>query len=312
MSDINVLASQYQKCRHVNNYSSYNIKNIRYHLGIFICFLKEYNLKRIEDITYEIVKDYQEDLSFRISRFGTLWKAKSQNNAMITLKSFLKWLVKEDYLVSDPSAKIEYAKEPETLPRNILDESEINKLLKTPDTRSLSGYRDSVIMEILYSTGIRKSELEKLKLSDVDYKEGYLLVDQGKNKKDRVVPLGKIACNMIQNYILAIRSDFPQGKYKERDTGYLFINQRGNKLHHDTVWKIVVQYAKKAGIKKRITPHSIRHTCATHMLKNGAQIRHIQEMLGHASITTTQKYTRVTIDDLKKIHAQCHPREKKD
>ena len=179
-----------------------------------------------------------------------------------------------------------------------------------PDTQTLTGYRDRVILEILYSCGIRKSELENIKLTDVDCRGGYLTV-HGKNRKDRVVPLGKIACEMIQNYIMAIRPDLPKGKYKSHDTEYLFINQRANKLHHDQIRLIVAKYKNKAGIKKNITPHSLRHTCATHMLKNGAHLRHLQEMLGHSSITTTQKYTRITIDDLKKTHAQCHPREKK-
>ncbi|UCG69045.1 MAG: tyrosine-type recombinase/integrase [Thermoplasmata archaeon] len=311
MSNIAVLVSKYQNWQSVNHYSIYNAKNIRYYLYVFIRFLNECNIHRIEDITHEVIKDYQEDLAFRISRYGTLWKVGSQNNAIGTLKSFLKWLVREDYLVSDPSVRIEYAKEPEVLPRNILAESEIIKLLAQPDTHTVIGYRDRVILEILYSTGIRKAELENLKLTDVDYTDGYLRIDQGKGKKDRVVPLGKIACETIRNYILAVRSEIPKGKYRNHDSGFLFINQRGNKLHHDTVWQIVKRYAKQAGIKKKVTPHSLRHTCATHMLKNGAHIRHIQEMLGHSSITTTQRYTRVTIDDLKKTHAQCHPREKK-
>jgi len=300
--------SQYQIWLRVNNYSEKTIKNTRYQLRVFTRFLEEYN--NIEDITHEIIRDYQEDLSFRISRFGTLWDVKSQNRSISALKGFCQWLVREDYLASDPSAKIELAKEPETLPRNILEEKEMNKIFAQPDTGTLIGYRDRVILEILYSTGIRKGELENLKLADVDYREGYIRIEQGKNKKDRVVPLGNIACRMIENYILAVRSEIPWEKCKDHNSDYLFINHKGKRLHHDTVWKIVTQYSKQAGIKKKITPHSLRHTCATHMLKNGAHIRHLQEMLGHVSIETTQRYTRVTINDLKKVHRQYHPRER--
>jgi len=308
--NIESLIPKYLNHLRVLNRSAHEIKNTKYYLRVFIRYLNDCHVNHtIQEITYDIVRDYQEDLSFKISRFGTPWKVKSQNSALSALRSFFKWLIREDYIISDPTIKIERAKEPEPLPRHILEESEIKKILKQPDTQTPLGYRDRVILEILYSTGIRKGELENLKLEDMDLKDGFLRIEQGKNKKDRVVPLGKIASNMLHNYIVSIRSEIPKGKHKDNDTGYLFLNQRGNKLHHDTVWKIVTHYAKQAGIRKKVTPHSFRHTCATHMVRHGAHIRHLQEMLGHASIETTQIYTRVTINDLKKVHARYHPRE---
>src|SRR4030042_5505730 len=124
MTNIKGLAMEYQNWQRINNFSKHKIKNTRYHLGIFINFLQDYNIRHIEHITYELIKDFQEDLSFRISRYGTLWKVESQNKALSSLKGFFKWLVKEDYLASNPAAKVEYAKEPQTLPRKILEEEE--------------------------------------------------------------------------------------------------------------------------------------------------------------------------------------------
>jgi len=307
---IESLIPKYLNHLRVLNRSVHEIKNTKYYLRVFVRYLNDYHANHtIQEITYKTVRDYQEDLSFKISRYGTPWKVHSQNHALSTLRGFFKWLLREDYIISDPTQKIQYAKEPEPLPRHILEESEIKKILKQPDTQTIIGYRDRVILEILYSTGIRKGELENLKLQDVDLKDGFLRINQGKNKKDRVVPLGKIASSMLQNYIVSIRSEIPKGKHKGKETPYLFINQRANKLHHNTVWNIVTHYARRAGIRKKVTPHSFRHTCATHMVRHGAHIRHLQEMLGHKNIETTQIYTRVTINDLKRVHAQFHPRE---
>jgi len=308
--NIESLIPEYLNHLRVLNRSRHEIQNTKYYLRVFIRYLNDSRATHIlQEISYDIIRDYQEDLSFKISRFGAPWKVHSQNSALSALRSFFKWLAREDYLISDPTIKIEYAKEPEPLPRHILEESEMKKILNAPDTQTPLGYRDRVILEILYSTGIRKGELENLKLEDVDIKDGFLRIDQGKNKKDRVVPLGRIATKMLHNYILSIRSEIPKGKHKGDDTGFVFLNQRGNRLHHDTVWRIVIKYARQAGIKKKVTPHSLRHTCATHMVRHGAHIRHLQEMLGHKSIETTQIYTRVTINDLKRVHARFHPRE---
>lgn len=310
MKDVPYYLKLHLKWMRVNNSPHRSMINKKYHIRMFIAFLYQINIHQIENITHNIIREYQEDLSFRFTRFGKVMGVRSQNRNLSDLKSFFRWLLREDYLASDPCIKIEYAKEPEELPRNILTESEMTKILKQPDTNTIKGYRDRVILEVLYSTGIRKGELENIKLSDVNMEEGYLLIRLGKGQKDRVVPLGKIACEMVYNYIIGIRSEIIRKPYKDNDQGYLFPNYKGGKFYHLTTWEVVTYYAKKAGFRKKITPHCFRHTCATHMLKNGANIRHLQEMLGHASIKTTQIYTRVTIGDLKEVHKKYHPREK--
>ena len=218
---------------------------------------------------------------------------------------FLKYLCDAGYLVSDPAKNIEYARQPKTLPRGILSPSEARKIMHAPDVKSVIGYRDRTILEVLYSSGIRKTELRKLTLDDVDYHDGFLRV-KGKGSKERIVPIGRIACRYLENYIKSVRPDLIKDPYNKT----VFLSSRGNRLNHNAVWVLVKKYAKKAKIKKNVHCHTFRHTCATAMLKNKADIRIIQELLGHSSLNSTQVYTRVSITDLKQVHKRCHPREK--
>jgi integrase/recombinase XerD len=153
---------------------------------------------------------------------------------------------------------------------------------------------------------VRRGELKNLLLQDVDYTDGLLRINSGKGNKDRVVPIGKIACRYLENYIKAVRPSFIRHPYNN----HLFLSLRGNRFSHNALTDMVKSYARKAKIKKNISPHTFRHTCATLMLRNKANVRHIQELLGHASLDTTQVYTSVSIADLKEVHSKCHPREK--
>ena len=207
---------------------------------------------------------------------------------------------------STPAQDIVYAKEPKRLPRSILSVSEAKKILLAPDTSSLTGYRDRVMLEVLYSSGIRKSELENLTINDVDYNDGFLQIIKGKGGNDRIVPVGRIARTFLKQYIMTVRPLL----VKDTHNDYLFLSLRGNKINSNLLLVIVKKYADKAGIKKTVSCHTFRHSCASSMLRNGANIRIIQELLGHTSLSTTQIYTHVTITDLKKIHSRCHPREK--
>ena len=209
-------------------------------------------------------------------------------------------------LRQDPSRDIPYAKTPKRLPRSILTRKEMSKLLMAPDTHSLMGYRDRAMLEVFYSTGLRNSELGALKVEDVDTEEGFVRVNLGKGGKDRVVPLGKIACRYVENYIHSIRPHLVRGG----DNRCLFLSLQGHQMARAVIASIVRRYARKAKLGKTVTPHSLRHTCATQMMRNKANLRHIQELLGHACLTTTQVYTSVTIADLKEAHQKYHPRER--
>ena len=284
--------------------STYTVRGIRYGLADFAAFMEKENCPEIVDITTDMIREYQEDLAFRFTIKGTPLSLSSQIQLICNVKGFTHYLARESYLYQDPGAVIRPPKKPGRLPKVILDDKEIKKLMAAPDMQTNSGFRNRVILELLYDTAMRRLELARVKLPDLDLEAGYIRVI-GKGDKERVVPVGDRICQLIKTYLLFIRPAFVQGD----DDGHLVLNRWGRGMNPNAVWAVVSQCVRLAGIKKRISTHTFRHSCATHMLKNGAPIRHIQEMLGHESLKSTQVYTRVTINDLKKIHAQYHPSE---
>ena len=188
----------------------------------------------------------------------------------------------------------------------ILSIPEMRQLLNGPDIRTNTGFRNRIVLEILYDTGIRRAEMAAITTADLDLDGGYIHIRSGKGDKDRVVPLCQPGLQPgIRSYLLSVRPAFVQGK----DTGYLILNRWGDRMNANGIWAVVKRCAEQAGIRKNISTHTFRHTCATHMMKNGAPVRHVQELLGHESLESTQIYTHVTINDLKEIHARCHPGE---
>jgi integrase/recombinase XerD len=230
-----------------------------------------------------------------------------RNLILQTVKSFCQWLHQEDYLASDLSSCFQYAKVPQRLPYHVLEEKEMMALLAAPDASSLTGFRDLVMLEIFYVTGIRCGELRNLKLSHVDIEGGFLFVEQGKGGKDRVVPLTNGLAQLLSQYLTLIR---PKFRYSREHDYLIPSTQKKTALSESQIERTVQAYAKKAGITKRVYPHLLRHTCATHLTRHGAPIRCVQELLGHARVDTTQVYTHVTINDLKKAHKRYHPRER--
>ena len=282
--------------------SDRTVTGAKYDLKPFMRFLDEEQVLNLEDLTADVMSEYQQDLSFRISARGTLLSLRSQGQLLSIAKGFTQFLMKNDYLLHDPGEGIKLPRKPKTLPKVILTESEVKQLINAPDMHTDSGYRNRVILEILYDTAIRRSEICDIKLAEVELKTGFIHI-HGKGNKDRVVPLSVRVCEITKNYILSVRPTYVKGK----DTGYLILNRWGRQMKGNSIWLVVKRYTDLAGIKKNVTPHSLRHTCATHMLKNGAPVRHIQEMLGHESLESTQIYTRVTINDLKEVHEKYHP-----
>lgn len=193
------------------------------------------------------------------------------------------------------------------LPKNILTKEEIKKILQAPNTSIHTGIRDRALVETLYSTGIRLSECINLNVYDIDYEGGHLRVNSGKGAKDRIVPLGKIASQYVQNYITGVRRlQLESGE----DPGWLFLSKSGNKLCEDAVRDLIITATRRAGIEKHVTTHTFRRSCATEMIKNNANIMHVKEILGHEDISSTQRYAKLTIMDLKEAHRKYHPREK--
>ena len=294
---------QYLKIR---NFAKRTIDYTCWKIEKFTAYLKQNNIFNIDMITKKIIRSYQIELYQRLNAKGIQNSVGHQNNMLSAVRQFTRFLYERDYIVSDPARDIQYAKIPKTLPRSILTKTEARRIIHAPDIRTALGYRDRVILEVLYTSGIRKQEIIQLILNDVDYHDGILKIENGKGGKDRIVPIGRIACRYLENYIKSVRPELIKDPYNN----HLFLSLKGNRLSKNMIWELVKKYAKKAKIKKNVHPHTFRHTCATAMLKNKADLNTIRKILGHASLNTTQIYTHLNITDLKAVHKQCHPREK--
>ena len=304
-NNLTSLAKEFERSLKILNRSKRTVREVIRKLNKFFEYLHCLEIAHVDGITRAVVRDYQIEVYQTVNAKGYPNSVAYQNSQLSAVKQFLQFLVDAGYIVSNPARDIQYAKQPQRLPRGILSASEARKIMQAPDTKSAIGYRDRTILEVLYSSGIRKTELRDLTLNDVDYHDGFLRI-QGKGNKERVVPIGRIACRYLENYIKSVRPELIKDPYNN----HLFLSSRGNRFNHNAVWVLVKKYAKKAKVKKNIHCHTFRHTCATAMLRNKADVRIIQKLLGHSSLDSTQVYTRVSITDLKEVHQRCHPREK--
>ncbi len=218
------------------------------------------------------------------------------------IRTYFKFLVGEAITARDPSERIESPKWWRTLPA-VLTIAEVRKLLDAPNTNEPLAMRDVALLEFAYATGVRVSELVSLKLSDVLFSEGVARVF-GKGAKERIVPVGRRALGAVSSYAREIRPSLDRGKAR----GFLFLNARGTPLSRVGAWGIIKAHARRARLTKRVTPHTLRHTFATHLLEGGADLRAVQEMLGHADLSTTQLYTHVDREYLRRVHKTYHPR----
>ncbi len=271
----------------------------------FFAFAREHGVDQVGDVTTPLVLDYQKHVADSLTRHGRSFTVGMQNLHLSVVAQFYEYLRRAGYAVHNPARDLEYARLPQRLPKAVPTSSQIKKLLKLPDTKSVLGYRDRTIFEVFYSTGIRNRELGRLRVEDVNLEEGFLFIRQGKGKKDRVVPLGRIAGKYLETYLAGIR---PEILGNRSDPGFVFLSLKGGALSKNGLGQLVRRYARQARLK--VTPHSFRHACATHMIRNRANVRHVQEMLGHARLETTQRYLALTITDLKDAHSKFHPREK--
>lgn len=221
---------------------------------------------------------------------------------LAALKSFFRFLKEKGAIDKDPTAHLETPRLEKRLPQ-VLTEQEIVALLSQPDTETAAGRRDRAMLELLYATGMRVSELVSLNVGDLNF-EGQYVRCLGKGAKERLIPVGSVALQAAREWLDAGRGEFLHGRAERA----LFVNHRGRRLTRQGMWKILKQYAAAAGITKPITPHTLRHSFATHLLANGADLRSVQEMLGHADISTTQIYTHLTSGQLKEVYERAHPR----
>jgi len=237
---------------------------------------------------------------------GSLYRRKLDSRSvarhLVTVRNFFRFALIEGYIDDDPAATIESPKFRQSLPE-FLSLEEVDRLLRQPDTKSIVGLRDRAMIELLYSCGLRVSELCGLKVSDLEAESGCLRCI-GKGNKERLVPVGRQALEIVREYLRTSRPELLQGNASTN----LFLNQRGRKIDRVSFWKTLAAYGRKAGLRKPLKPHMLRHSFATHLLDRGADLRSVQMMLGHSDISTTQIYTHVVEERLKQVYKAHHPR----
>lgn len=289
--------------------SPLTLRGARSALRQFLEFLDTEGIQEVSALDAAALLRFREDLSWRLTSKGTPLQVRSQLELLGHVTTFCRFLVEHSWLLADPSRNMPRPRRPQRLPKAIMDTGEVDKLLALPDIQTLRGYRDRVILEVLYSSAIRREELANLCLNEIDLEAGHVFIHEGKGNKDRVVPLGRSACDWMRSYLQGIRPEWPGLKTGPTADRHVFLNRWGKGMTPNAVGAVVRKYGDRAALDKPVSTHVLRHACATHMLRNGAPIRQLQEMLGHASLETTQLYTRVTINDLRDMHAKFHPRE---
>ncbi len=265
-------------------------------LNRYFGFIRRCGIRTIADITPDDVISYLA----RVREDGL--NARSINRGLAAIRGFYQFLFREKKVDTNPVANIELAKVWSRLP-DTLGREEINLLLEAPGKETPAAIRDTAMLEIMYATGIRVSELISLTMSSINWQVGYLLV-MGKGSKERIVPVGRSAYDRLHDYVNHARPFF----IKKNTANALFLNRSGQPLTRQGFWKLVRKYVLKAGLQKKVHPHTFRHSFASHLLEGGADLRSVQIMLGHADISTTQIYTHITREGLKRIHKKYHPR----
>ncbi|MFL2553734.1 MAG: site-specific tyrosine recombinase XerD [Candidatus Rariloculaceae bacterium] len=259
--------------------------------------------QRLKNRNVQIVNAEKVDLLDYISwRVDNGAKPRSTARQLSSFRCFYRYLLREGVIVEDPTANIAMPKIGRSLPQSLTEE-EVDALLVAPNVSELLGIRDRAMLELLYATGTRVSELISLKMSQINLNQGVIRV-VGKGDRERLIPIGDQAQDWLRTFIDGARIKI----LSEYQTEYLFPTQRGDRMTRQGFWYIIKRYAKKAGVKKKLSPHTVRHAFATHLLNNGADLRVVQLLLGHSDVSTTQIYTHVARQRLKDLHSRHHPR----
>jgi len=284
-----------------SGYATGTLRSARHDVRMFVRWCDSRSLTLPTQLSRPVLEQYQRYLFLLRKADGQPLASSAQLHRLQHMKSFCRWLVRESLLPSNPASDLVLPKALKRLPRSILSIEEVECILAQPDTGTPVGLRDRALMELLYSTGIRRLEIVQLQGGDLDARRRLLLVREGKGGKDRYVPVGERALYWINRYLIEAREELALPGILN-----LFVSDYGDALN-DGLSVLVKRYIVRAGVKKNGSCHLFRHAMATHMLENGADIRFIQAMLGHANLTTTQIYTFVSIDKLQQIHAATHP-----
>ena len=295
---------RYLESMRVRNYSERTLENAESSLAFFVSWCEARSLLRPIELTKPILERYQHQLYLLRRPDGRPQLSfRSQYVRLTAVRGFFRWLVRQNALPSNPASELEMPRLPQRLPRDVMTVDEVERVMAEPDLSTLVGLRDRAMLEVLYSTGLRRSELVSLRLCDVDDERGTLLVREGKGKRDRMVPIGERALSWVSRYVQQVRPQL----LVPPDPGDLFLTILGEGMTAARLSQQVHNYVKDAELGKSGSCHMFRHTMATLMLEGGADVRYIQEMLGHATLESTQVYTRVSIRRLKAIHDATHP-----
>src|SRR6266850_1051554 len=297
------VVARYLEALRLTHYAADTVHIRALYLKYFTAWAVARGLTTPEDVTRAGLERYQRWLYHYRKRTGTPLSVWSQHGRLVAVKGLFRWLTKQRVLPTNPAAELELPRvTAQRLPQPLTD-AEITEVLAHADPATPIGLRDRALLETGYSTGLRRMELIGLRLFDLDLARGVLVVRAGKGQKDRVVPIGERAIAWLEKYLAEVRPDF----VTEPDEGTVFLTRRGRPFHPNHLSRLARDYVVAAGIAKKGACHLLRHTMATGMLEHGADVRVIQEILGHARLTTTQLYTRVSIRLLKAVHTATHP-----
>jgi len=288
----------------IRNFSQRTVDTRREQLGYFIDWCAARGVTQPAEITKPIIERYQRFIFHYRKQNGDPLSFQSQKARLVPIRAWFRWLARQNFILFNPASDIELPKVGQQLPRNVLTASEAEQVLAQANVTERLGIRDRAILETFYSTGVRRMELINLCPFDIDAQRGTLVVRLGKGKKDRIIPIGDRALAWIDRYVVEVRPGLLVG---DRGLDRLFLTHLGKPFTPTHLTEIVRQYVIAADIGKKGSCHLFRHTMATLMLENGADIRFIQQMLGHVKLETTAVYTQVSIKKLKEIHTATHP-----
>ncbi len=297
------MVEQYLEWMAIKNYSPRTVENRHLYLGYFITWCQERGLTRPQEITKPILERYARWLYHLRQEDGRPLSFRAQHSRLVPVRAFFKWAARQNLLLFNAASELELPKLEQRLPKAVLTAAEADQVLNQPDVEDVLGIRDRSILEVLYSTGMRRAEVIGLGRYDLDVDRGTVMVRQGKGRKDRMIPIGERALAWLDRYVTEARPEL----VVEPDDGTLFLTNDGAAFTPSRMTQLVRGYVVAAELGKSGACHLFRHTMATLMLEGGADIRFIQQMLGHAKLETTQIYTQVSIRQLKEIHAATHP-----
>jgi len=304
--ELHHLADLWESALRYHNYAERTLAGHRWSLDLFITWARDRDLRSAADITKPILESYQRSLYHYRKNDGRPLSVKSQRDRLSSLQLWFKWLCKENHLPANPASEL-------TLPRPIkrqlpraLSAQEIRDLMNTPDITDALGIRDRAILETIYATGIRRGEVVGLDVSDLEVERATLFIRQGKGRKDRVLPIASRALTWLERYLDKARPRLALDIGEQA----LFLSGYGTRFNVHALGDRVKNLMRAAGIERHGSCHLLRHSCATHLLDAGADTRYIQQLLGHESLATTQIYTHVSIEELRRVVAACHPSAK--